>query len=79
MARLYIAIGFDRADLDAYARDVLAIFERYGDEPAPHNRAAFDREMARCDDVLFKCLQAIEAPSERRSEAQAPFAWPWEK
>jgi hypothetical protein len=51
-----------RADVMAAAADMEALFMKYGepDHVQPHNRAAFDAEMARIYAVLGDCIELIE-------------------
>lgn len=65
MARLVTHLVIDRADIEAYRRDLEAIFLRYGlpEDCAPHNRTALDAAMKRAGDTLGQCLQLEEKRS----------------
>lgn len=61
MARLTTRIVFDREDLEAYKRDVLAIFIEFGgysvETVQPHRRAGFEAEMKRATKALGECMR----------------------
>ncbi|HWA22314.1 MAG TPA: hypothetical protein VG735_07970 [Caulobacterales bacterium] len=61
MAQLFprLRIVLDQRDVDAFAADCEAIIRRYGEEPAPHNRAAFEREIDRAEGVLTDCIDLV--------------------
>lgn len=62
MAQLSLHIGIEPRDLAAFRRNVAAIAEHYGPNPAPHLQAAFKRECDAAVAALVACVGTLPPP-----------------